>query len=200
MPVGMNYSSSLKSFALLFTELKNLCMLRMQGLSDADLNDKILRDNLFQVASESRRKELKSVTMKRMRALDPYLMKKLVTGDLATGRVIALYALIMTDRLFREFMVEVVADKFAIRDDQLTNTDFDHFFERKRLLSMRVNKWTDYTFYKMRQVMIRILFESGFLKINKSARYLVRPIIDPDVRTYLADIGQPEIIAALVGD
>ncbi|WP_248676831.1 DUF1819 family protein [Sporolactobacillus vineae] len=196
----MNYSSSLKSFALLFTELKNLCMLRMQGLSDADLNDKILRDNLFQVASESRRKELKSVTMKRMRALDPYLMKKLVTGDLATGRVIALYALIMTDRLFREFMVEVVADKFAIRDDQLTNTDFDHFFERKRLLSMRVNKWTDYTFYKMRQVMIRILFESGFLKINKSARYLVRPIIDPDVRTYLADIGQPEIIAALVGD
>lgn len=200
LPIEMNYRSTIKSHSFLFIEMKNLCRLRIQGFNDVELEEKILCDDLFQVVSESRRRELKSIILKRMHVLDFYLIKKLVISDLATGRLIALYALILTDRLFREFMVEVVADKLATRDDQLTNADFDHFFERKRQQSVRVNSWTDYTFYKLRQVMIRILLESGFLRVNKSTRHLIRPIIDPDVRTHLADLGQPEITTALVGD
>jgi hypothetical protein len=63
-----------------------------------------------------------------------------------------------------------------------------------------VASWTDYTFYKLKQVYIRILFEAGFIKDQKKDREIVKPIIGEDVAYHLKEIGDTKYLNALIGE
>ncbi|SFG31322.1 DUF1819 family protein [Sporolactobacillus nakayamae] len=182
------YSSTIKSRSFLFIELKNLCKCYLDGVDYSELKLKIINENLFQTESENRRRELAPTVLKRLQALDSFLVNKIVSRDTGTGKVIAVFAIEKTDRLFHDFVTEVIADKFSVLDTYLTDRDFEHFFESKGQQSEIVRAWKPYTLYKLKQVFIRILYEAGFLKSNSSNRELNRPLIDPEVRNYLLKI------------
>jgi hypothetical protein len=101
------------------------------------------------------------------------LIEKIVNGDIETSKQIVIYSIMKTDRLFFEFMYEVFREKILLRDFTLQDKDFNLFFNRKKEQSERVASWDDYTFYKLKQVYIRILFEAGFIKDQKKYREIV---------------------------
>lgn len=170
----------------MFQELKNLCILHLKGLTEQQLKLAIIQENLFQTGSLRRRKELGTVVLKRMYVLDAFLIGRLVNGDIETGKMIALYSIMKTDALFLDFMVEMIADKLSIMDLDLNDQDFVIFFERKQQQNQVVRNWSKSTLHKLAQVYIRILVESGLLRNKNDDRELIRPIIDPDVKDYLA--------------
>src|SRR5690625_459871 len=170
--------------------MKKLAEFVVQGFNESELQKQILEYNIFQVKSESRKREIASTILTRFKALDHYLIKQLTISDVQTCKIIVLYSIIKTDRLFFEFMFEVFYEKVAIKEFIITDWDYNAFFENKRHQSERVSSWSEYTFYKLRQVYSRILFEAGLLENNE----IKVPIINQDVLEYLRQLDNPVYI------
>jgi hypothetical protein len=200
MAEELEYKSTIKSRPFLFKETKKAAYLINKGFKDFEIKDKAKNDNIFQVNTETRRSEIASIVLQRLKAIDDFLIEKIVNGEIGTSKQVVIYAIMKTDRLFFEFMYEVFREKMLLRDFTLQDKDFNIFFERKKEQSERVASWTDYTFYKLKQVYIRILFEAGFIKDQKKDREIVKPIIEEDVAYHLKEIGDTKYLNALIGE
>jgi hypothetical protein len=200
MAEELEYKSTIKSRPFLFKETKKAAYLINKGFKDFEIKDKAKNDNIFQVNTEARRSEIASIVLQRLKAIDDFLIEKIVNGEIGTSKQVVIYAIMKTDRLFFEFMYEVFREKMLLGDFTLQDKDFNIFFERKKEQSERVASWTDYTFYKLKQVYIRILFEAGFIKDQKKDREIVKPIIGEDVAYHLKEIGDTKYLNALIGE
>ena len=121
-------------------------------------------------------------------------------SNIETSKIIVLYAIIKNDRLFFEFMNEVYKEKLLLRDLFIRDKDFNMFFQSKRQQSERVDSWTEYTFKKLKQVYIRILFECGLIENQRGDRKIRIPILESEVKEYIYKIGDKVYINAIVGE
>ncbi len=196
----MEYKSTIKSRPYLYKETKKAAILLKSGLNLKELKVKSLEDNIFQVESEARMRELASIITTRLKVLDEYLIDKIENSNIETSKIIVLYAIIKTDRLFFEFMNEVYKEKLLLRDLFLRDKDFNTFFQSKREQSEKIASWSEYTFKKLKQVYIRILFEGGLIENQKGDKKIRIPILENEVKEYLYKIGDKIYINAVVGD
>ncbi|SDJ77949.1 DUF1819 family protein [Salimicrobium halophilum] len=193
------YKSTIKSRPFLYIETKKLSELLIQGMNEVELKNKVINENIFQVRSEDRKCEIASTILTRLNAVDDYLIEKIVQSDIETSKLIVLYAIMKTDRLFCEFMNEVFSEKIALLDLKLIDRDFNLFFVGKKEQSETVANWRDYTFYKLKQVYIRILCEAGLLKKQKGEREIIQPMLDIEVKEHVHKIGDNHFIENMVG-
>ncbi|PRX24091.1 putative inner membrane protein DUF1819 [Orenia metallireducens] len=194
------YSTGIKSTPFLYLELKKIAKLKVRNsnITDKEIRRQAVEDNIFQVNTLNRRKTISRATIKRINVLDDYLIDQLLNGTLDNSKQIALYSILKTDRLFFEFMKEVYREKYLIKDPYLHDKDFNIFFEKKAEQSERVAGWKEYTYYKLKQVFIRILFEAGFIK-EQDKREIVRPIINQSLKQHLIDKNEAEYLEAMLG-
>lgn len=196
----MEYKSTIKSRPYLYKETKKAANLIIQGLEVGDIKSKSLEENIFQLESEARKKEIASIIVARLKDLDEFIINRISRGNVETSKILVLYAIIKTDRLFFEFMNEVYKEKLLLRDLFLKDKDFNTFFQSKREQSGKVASWTEYTFKKLKQVYIRILFECGLIENQKGDRKIKTPILESDVKDHLYKIGDKIYINAIIGD
>src|SRR5699024_5096877 len=99
--------------------------------------------------------------IKRMKVLDDFLIQKIAYGDLDTSKQIVFYSILKTDRLFFEFVQEVYKEKVNLKNNIITDKDFNLFFYSKKEQNERVNSWSEQTVKKLIQVYKYILVESN---------------------------------------
>ena len=195
----MEYKSTIKSRPYLYKETKKAASLINKGLDVNDIKEKSLEDNIFQLESESRKKEVASIITARLKDLDKQIIYNIENSNIETSKVLVLYAILKTDRLFFEFINEVYKEKILLKDLFIKDKDFNVFFQNKREQSEKVASWADYTFKKLKQVYIRILFESGLIVNQKGDREIKVPIIEGEVKDYLYSIGDSIYLNAILG-
>jgi len=195
----MDYKSTIKSRPYLYKETKKAASLINQGLSVVEIKNKSLEDNIFQLESEARKKEVASIITARLKDLDKYIIEKISEGTIEASKILVLYSIIKTDRLFFEFMNEVYKEKILLRDLVLRDKDFNTFFQSKREQSDKVASWTEYTFKKIKQVYVRTLFECGLIENQKGDRKIKTPILESEVKDYLYKIGDKVYIDSILG-
>lgn len=195
----MEYKSTIKSRPYLYKETKKAASLINKGLEIKKIKNESLENNIFQVETETRMKELASIIEIRLKELDSYLIQKIESSNIETSKIIVLYAILKNDKLFFEFMNEVYKEKILLKDLFIRDKDFCVFFQNKREQSDKVNSWSEYTFKKLKQVYIRILFESGLIANQKEDRKMVIPIIDSEVKDYIYKLGDKIYINAILG-
>jgi hypothetical protein len=196
----MEYKSTIKSRPYLYKETKKAATLISKGLEVNKIKERSLEENIFQLESEARKREVASIITSRLQELDNYIIEKIVESNIETSKILVLYAIIKTDRLFFEFMNEVYKEKMLLRDLFIKDKDFNIFFQNKREQSDKVASWTEYTFKKLKQVYIRILFECGLIANQKGDREIKTPILDREVKEYLNTIGDKIYVNAIIGD
>lgn len=195
----MEYKSTIKSRPYLYKETKKAASIVNKGFAVDDIKVKSLEENIFLLESEARKKEVASIIVSRLSGLDNYVMDKIENSSVETSKILVLYAILKTDRLFFEFINEVYKEKILLKDMYIRDKDFGVFFQNKREQSEKVASWSEYTLKKLRQVYIRILFESGLIKEQKGDREIKTPIIDNEIRDYLYSIGDVAYINAILG-
>lgn len=200
MDVKLQYRSTIKSMPFLYIETKKAASLMVKGLREFEIKELSVKENIFQMKTEARKKEVASMILKRLKVLDDFLLKKIVDGNVDTSKQVVLYAIMKTDRLFFEFICEVYKDKQLLIETYITDADFNVYFQRKREQDDKVANWNDYTFYKLKQVFVRILFESGLIKNQRGDKEIIRPIIEEDIIQHLKDIGDLIYIKNLIGE
>lgn len=196
----MEYKSTIKSRPFLYKETKKAAALIKQGFSVSDIKVKAIEENIFQLESKARMKEVASGIMDRLKGLDEYIIEKITESTIETSKLLVLYAIIKRDRLFFEFMNEVYKEKLLLRDTFIRDKDFSQFFQSKREQSERVASWQEYTFKKLKQVYIRILFECGLIENQKGDRKIKVAILENEVKNHLYSIGDKIYINAILGE
>lgn len=195
----MEYKSTIKSRPYLYKETKKAASLINKGLEIKNLKKESVENNIFQVETETRMKELASIIGTRLKELDDYLIEQISMSNIETSKLIVLYSVIKNDRLFFEFMNEVYKEKILLKDLFIRDKDFGVFFQNKREQSEKVNSWSEYTFKKLKQVYIRILFESGLIRNQKGDKEIKIPIIDNEVKEHIIKVGGKVYIEAILG-
>ena len=193
------YKSTIKATSFLYLEMKKASELKLKGLSNQEIIEKIKEENYFLLGSDNRKRVIASEVIKRMDYLNQDLLEKLVNRHTSMGKIIVLYAIMKKDRLFSEFMQEVFRDKLLISENQITAKDFNLFFQRKREQDADLERWADETYKKLTQVYKRILTETGLAKrINKSIE-IQSAIIDFELQESIKALGDEEYLKILQG-
>lgn len=192
----LEYSATLTGASFLFFEFKQVVQLREQGLSDLEIRERVLSDNVFQYGKKSSLQRSLPSIIRRVNVLDETLRNMVLEDSMNSGKVINLYAIMKTDRLFFEFMNEVIREKFEQHTNLLEKKDLNLYFIAKTEQDEGMASWSEQTVNKLKQVLLRILHESGILK-NKKTGELNRLLVNEKLKNHLINVGDSLMLRAM---
>lgn len=134
--------------------------------------------------------------MRRAGVLDEALCHMVLEHSLESGKIINLYAIMKTDRLFFEFMTEVIQEKFNADNYLLEKKDLNLYIASKAEQNAGVAAWTEQTITRLKQVYVKVIHDSGLLKDKKSGE-LSRPMMDEQLKQHLIQIGDIAYVRAM---
>lgn len=182
----------------LYFEMKIVARLKQSGLSEKEICRKVKLENLFQYKTPSGITKSLNMAIKRVNVLDDTLLKMLIDDNSEVGKIIVSYSIWMMDCLLRDFLVEVLQDKFLTRQYSLENADIRKFFIEKAEQSKIVASWTERTLKDLREAYRRVLIEIG-IAANDSRE--IHPILIPaKLLNYLNNTDGKELVAVLTGE
>ncbi|UPW82657.1 DUF1819 family protein [Lysinibacillus sp. Ag94] len=196
MTIESEYSSVLTGAGFMLYEVKQLAKLKGQGYSDQEIRYKVLEENIFQYDKLSSVKRALPYILKRVDLLDDSLRQLLIEESYEVGKVINLYAIMKFDRLFFEFMQEVIQEKLINNNYYLDKVDINAFFEEKMEQSEFMSSWSESTVAKLKQVFKKILLQVGILKDLKSGE-LSRLLIDDRISDHIQQMGDKNYLRAM---
>lgn len=196
MNQNMKYSAKLTGESFLLYEFKVVAKLKKEGFSDKEIRKRVLEENLFQYKFKSSISRRLSPLIKRVNSIDDNLLNMLLEDPLGYGVIINLYTIMKNDRLFFEFMDEVVREKIEYNYGFIEKKDINIFFKAKVEQSDLVSGWSDQTIAKLKQVIFKILSEVGMIEDIKTGK-INRLLIPIEVKDYLFSIGEKAYIKAM---
>ncbi len=164
-----NGSGSLTREQFLFYEMRTTAKLKSEGLSNKEIVDSIVRDNLFQYPTEKSVKSIAGACIARLEAMnDESLTLAIASQPSEIAKQICLYAIMKHRRLVWDFMLTVIGEKYRIKDSSFGRMDLNVFFMRLQEQDNNVASWSDATVQKLKQVLTRILVENEYLDSTKA--------------------------------
>ena len=193
------YSSAIKKTPYKYPIAKKIAKLMLDGLDRDEVFKECFDNNLIEIESADRRREITNVTYNRLIVLDNYLLSEFYNGDVATSKFILVYAIAKTDVLFFEFLFEVYREALLGDKNYLSIDDFEHFYEVKRQSDLIVAKWSDETIRCLTKGYRNILTESGMGVRDRRNIVAERMMIHPAVEEHIKAIGDTEFLQAILG-
>ena len=108
-------------------------------------------------------KRMLSEFNKRLKSLTSNQLALLVNGDLTSQKQIAFLAICKTHTFIRDFVIEVLREKFLIYDYDISEGDYRSFYRRKNEIHLEMDKITEGTQAKVKQVVFKILEQAGII-------------------------------------
>ena len=164
MDVTMPYNGGLTAEQFLFYEIRIVSKQYLDGKSIDEIIESIKRDNLFQYPTERKISKLARACHRRIVALDnKKLAYELANAPIEVAKQINLYAMMRYNRLVREFMIDLIGEKYRQQDYSYTKKDINVFFSRLREQNDDVAAWSEQTIAKLKQVLTKCLIETEML-------------------------------------
>lgn len=195
----MEYRTTIKSFGYLYPETKKAAHLVNKGMDINNLKKLSVEENIFLLENEKRKKEFASIIAARLNAVDKKIVEFIDESNIETSKLLVLYSILKNDRLLFEFINEVYKEKIILNDLYIRDKDFASFFQTKREQSEKAAAWTEYTLKKIKQVYIRVLFDSGLIENKRGDRKIKIPIIDNEIKELIYSLGDSAYINAILG-
>lgn len=196
MPKKSKYSCTLAVAYFLFFELKQVLHLKEQGLQDSEIKEQIRAENLFGYNAKSSIKSSLTSVLRRINVLDDTLRRMVIEKPAETGKIVNLYAIMKTDRLFFEFINEVIREKLEQNDYHLERKEVNVFMTAKAEQDDTVAAWTEKTVNKLKQAYIKVLCDAGIVRDRKTGD-LSRILMDVELKRHLVDIGDKAYVKAM---
>ena len=194
-----DYNIGLTGEPFLYYETKIIAKMIYEGENPDDLRQRNIKENLMQHKAVGSLSRVNSPVFRRLAVLDKNLLEEFVNSDIDTSKFILLYAIMKTDRLVNEFISEVYKDKLVLKKEYIEKHEFDTFYEEKMLYSEKLKNASESSRYKIRQVMFKILVDSGLLKKEKDKFKIIKPLLKQKFIDIVEANGDKEYILALKG-
>lgn len=193
------YSAKLTGEPFLYNETKIIAEYILNGENVDILKQRNIEENLIKHKSIGSIKRTNSPIFRRISALDIDTLKEFVNSDIETSKYILLYAIMKTDRLVLDFIQEVYKDKLLMKKEYIEKFEIDNWYEEKCVLSQSLKEKTEKTANKLKQVIMKILADSGLIIKEKTRFKIVRPLLKEKYISLLDKNGDIEYARAMGG-
>lgn len=161
---GSPYRAFITREPFLFYEMRTTARLMTEGLTEEELVERIVTENLFQYPTERSVKRMAKACFNRLNGMrDEDLVAAIATKPLDVSRQICLYAMMKEHRLVCDFMLTVIGEKYRTQDMSFGRIDVNTFFLRLQGQDDAVATWSDKTIQKLGQILMRILIDNEYL-------------------------------------
>lgn len=196
----MKYSAGLVSTSFWFIESKKIAELILEGYSKEEILSTALEDNIFQVESERRIRDITNTVYRRLNSFPEEVLEYFVRVDVNSAKVFVLISILKNDRLFFEFMYEVFREHIILGDLTLKNKDYEIFFDNKAYQSDNVSEWVDETRSRLKRSYNTMLSETGVLDTSSNERVILLPFIDLKFKDILIEHDLGTYLYAITGE
>lgn len=194
-----DYSAKLTGEPFLYNETKILAKYLLDGEDFDNLRKRNVEENLIQHKKISSVSRTNSPIFRRLKIMDNEMLEDFVCSDIENSKYILLYAIMKTDRLVRDFVFEVYKDKLLMRKEYIEKFDIDNWYEEKCILSETLKNRTESTAAKLKQVIMKIMQDSGLVIKEKNRFKIVRPLLKERYISILDRNGDIEYARAIGG-
>lgn len=157
------FNASITREQFLFYEMRTTAKLKMEGLTDSEIMNKILVDNLFQYPTEKSVRVIVQCCLRRLGYLNESLIRAIANESSITAKQVCLYAMMKQYRLVWDFMVNVIGEKYRTKNMSYGRIDMNTFFMCLQEEDEWVSTWTDSTISKVKQVLNKLLVENEYI-------------------------------------
>lgn len=196
----MNYSASIISTSFWFLESKKVAELILEGYSKDEILNAALEDNIFQVETERRVRDITNTTYRRLKSFPEEVLEYFVRVDVNSAKIFVLISVLKSDKLFFEFVYEVFREHIVLGDLTLKNKDFEMFFDNKSYQSDIVSEWVDETLGRLKRAYNTMLSEAGVLDTSGNERVILLPFIDLKFKDILIKNDLGTYLYAITGE
>lgn len=126
---------------------------------------KYINEGLLEFKSDkgTTNKRMVSEFKKRIDNLTVNQQELLLNSNFSNQKQLAFLSACKTYSLLRDFVIEVVREKYLIMDFNLSDTDYISFIRRKEINHDELANLTDQTRAKVKQVVFKILEQAGII-------------------------------------
>ena len=190
------YNAAITREQFLFYEMRATAKLVCEGLSNEEVVDRIVSENLFQYPTEKSVRKMALACLRRLDCLeDKSLVQALATQPSDVSKQICLYAMMRQYRLVWEFMLTVIGNKYRLLDTSFGKIDLNTFFMRLQEQDDWVATWSDSTVTKLKQVLQKLLVENEYLD-STDADHINAVLISPILENAIREAGQEIVLPA----
>lgn len=196
----MKYSAGIVSASFWLLETKTTAEYMLDGLSKSKILELSLNENIYQVDSERRAKDIANVTYRRLKDFPEKLLEFFVNADVNSSKIIVLISILKNDKLLFEFMYEIFRERIILGNYTLKKSDFDIFFKNKSQQSEIIENWTETTVRKVSSTYRLFLSEAGLLEKDDEDYKIILPFLDFRLRELLVENDFEPYVKAICGE
>lgn len=195
-----DYSAKLTGEPFLYNETKIIGEYLLSGENAQELKRKNIEENLIKHKKLGSIKRANAPIFRRLEIMNNEILENFVYSDVETSKYLLVYAIMKTDKLVRDFIVEVYKEKIVLRNEYIEKYDIDRWYEIKKESSILLKSKSEITNNKLKQVIMKILQDSGLVakETNKKFR-IIKPILNDKFINLLEDNGDIEYAKAIGG-
>jgi len=158
------YNAAITREQFLFYEMRTTAKLVCEGLTNEEVADRIVKENLFQYPTEKSVRKMALACLRRLQCLgDDNLVQAMANQPSDVSKQICLYAMMKQYRLVWDFMITVIGSKYQNLDTSFSKIDLNAYIMRLQEQDDWVATWSDSTVTKVKQVLAKILVENEYL-------------------------------------
>lgn len=174
-----DYSTKLTAEPFLYNETKIIGEYLLSGENVQELKRKNIEENLIKHKKQGSVKRTNAPIFRRLEAMNNDILENFVYSDVETSKYLLVYAIMKTDKLVRDFIIEVYKDKIIMRNEYIEKYDIDRWYEMKKESSFSLKNKSDITNSKAKQVIMRILQDSGMVVKETNNRFrIIKPLLN----------------------
>lgn len=194
-----DYSARLTGEPFLYSETKIIASYLLDGYSSSELRQKNLTENLIQYKTKSALSRVNTPIFERLSVFNEEMLDTFVNGDLETSRLLLVYAIMKKDLLVRDFIIDVYQENILVMKDYIEQIEIYNWFDRKYAESENLSKISESTQYKLRQVMMKIMTDSGLVAKEDDRYRIIIPIFSDRFKNLLDSVGDSDYYKSMGG-
>lgn len=156
----------------------------------------LLDNNLLNKVKQATFKREFSEIKKRLSLLTQDQLQLMIHGSLDDAKAMILLSLIKAYTFLRDFIVEVIRNKYLLFDTVISDIDYIRFVNTKSLSHNELNAITEVTAKKVKQVVFKLLEQVGLITQARNGSIL-KPILNAKVIDVIID-DDPALLSAFL--
>jgi len=178
----MKYLLSFTAASLAANETQIVSKIYQESKNWDIVKQKVVDDNILQKGTIATRKREFAEIKKRVSNLNEEELDFFIEAVGEELKHIALLSVYKTYKIIFDFAVEVIRKKYLLFDYEILDSDYENFFESKKLAYEKLNTISQKTYYKIKQVSFKIFEQAGILDSVKTKNikkpYLSKTLIE----------------------
>ncbi len=196
----LKYSAGAVSKGFWFQEFKKYNTLLSEGLKDAEIKKMQEEKNILLAPSVDYGKKMINEVSKRTRALPKEISIMFISLPVSDQKILNILGIMMTDRLFFEYMYEVYREKIIIGNLQFDNSDTRIFFKNKSEQSEKVANFTSKTKKRLAGAYRTYLKEANLIVEDNNSVTIKKPILDINLENEMKNKGLYPYLRVFLGE